>query len=118
MYGVPEKERLIGLIGKELLQICFGVHQVIFNFDQNVQITIESRIERSVPRRGASNRDECCSRESFLTKLLGSTVSDVDRIDDKTLRLTFSSGKSIELTDDSDRYESFQIKVGGELIVV
>ena len=45
MYGVPEKERLVGLIGKELIQICFGVHEVIFNFDQDVRITVESRIE-------------------------------------------------------------------------
>lgn len=118
MYGVPERERLVGLIGKELVQVCFGVHQVIFRFEKDVWISVESGIENSMLGRVTGGHCEIYRTESFLVGLLGSTLREVDRVNSKTLRLTFSNDCYVDLRDDSDHYESFQIKVDGELIVI
>ena len=115
MYGVPEKDDLVGLVGKELIQICIGVNQVFLQFEKNVRINVESRIE--YPTFGGEVGNFCCEN-AFLIGLLGSTVSEVYRADNRTLGITFSNGNSVELKDDSDQYESFQIKIGDDLIVV
>ena len=118
MHGIPEKERLMGFVGRDLIQICFGSHQVIFNFDDNMRISVESSIEHSVPGEGVRCYKKFWNQETYLTKLLGHTVSGLNVIDGKRLDLKFSNGHSIGLKDDSEEYECFQIEMRDDLIIV
>ena len=118
MYGVPEKNRLDGIIGKELIQISFGSHQVIFQFEECIRISVESSITYSILDEQVRHYDEFWKQETSLTKFLGAAVIGLEVKGAKKLILTFSNVGTIELIDSSDQYESFQIEIGGEMIVV
>ena len=118
MYGVPEKKRFTGLIGKELIKVCIGSNQVIFYFEGNSRISVESAFVYKKPDGTECRYDEFWRQDSSLPNWLGSSIREVDVLNRKTLVLLFSNGGIIKLTDDSDEYEAFQLNIEKELIVV
>lgn len=118
MFGVPKKERLTGLVGKELVQVCISSHQVILKFDEDAQINVESSFQHMTENKDVRRYDDFWKQDSSLTSLLSSSVIRVENVNDRRLCLHFSNGEAICLSDDSDEYESFHISIEGEVIVV
>lgn len=42
MYGLPADINLEFLVGRELIQVAVGLHEIVLVFDDNVSISIES----------------------------------------------------------------------------
>ena len=51
MYGLNPEINLSFLVGRELLQVCIGIHQVQLHFDKDVSISIEGQRPQEVAAR-------------------------------------------------------------------
>ena len=88
-----------------------------FHFEPHIRISVTTSIEHSIPGERVRFYKKFWNQEMSLTKLLGSTVIGLDVIGGKELNIDFSNGHSIRLEDDSQEYESFEIKIGDDLII-
>ncbi len=117
MNGLPEQIDLSFLEGRELIQVCVGMFQVIFGFDDQVSISVEgcysvhSEAGESTWKSGEKPRSD-------VLNLLGANVAHVRGEADGTLTLTFSEDLSLVIFDSSKEYESYQIAKPGTIIVV
>ena len=118
MYGLPENIDLDFLKDKKLIQICISSHQIIMRFDEDTSISIESVI-KLLNNNGESHIycDASSINKDFLG-LLGSSIVNVMCYATGTLILLFGNGSKVELTDDSIKYESYQILRNGEIVLV
>ena len=120
MYGLKKDIDLGFLTGRELIQICIGLYQTIFKFDEEVAISIEGEF------RYFDGQDESAWREepnsSLLAArtvtLLGTTIEGFEASADGTLVLTFSNKHRLTIMDSSKEYESYDITRPGQTIVV
>ncbi len=117
MYGLDPNTSFDLLIGATLQQVCFGRHQVILNFDRNISISIESAVAIAVGA-SATRFDDLFASSSHLLGLIDGSIRDVSGTREGTLTLGFSDGAELSIFDTSDRFESYQIRLGDELIVV
>jgi len=119
MYGLDRSISFQFLVGKELLQLCIGLYQLILNFTEHVVITAECIIRMT-------NTDgsvvELSSDKPELSKqlvcLLGSTVENVVFEDHGELTLVFSQGYKLTITDSNEDEESFTITTPDQEIIV
>ncbi len=118
MYGLPRDVDLAFFIGKTLLQVCIGAHDLILNFDGDVSVTVTS----AVACRGSNASIEKYSdfREAAyaVAALLNHSVISAEGDDAGTLAITFDGGEVLFIYDDSREYESYTITSDGGLIVV
>jgi hypothetical protein len=118
MYGLREGMDLSFLRGREVIQIAIGVHQVIFAFDGDIGISLESEFctardsAGSSTWRGGEPRSACPALSP-----LGAVIVDVNGREDETLILVFSDKKRPTIYD-SREFESYTISRPGETIVV
>jgi Family of unknown function (DUF6188) len=120
MYGLRGDVDLSFLTGREVIQICVGVYQVQFGFDEDVRISVQGQFNYFDgdadwiwrPEPGAS---EVAAR---TVTLLGSTIESFHGHEDGTLKLTFSTGQRLTILDNSKEYESYDITRPGHTIVV
>lgn len=118
MYGLPEDIDLTFLHGKELLQVCIGLNEVILNFHGQVSITVESEFTHMARTGEVTRFQDCRSSALALASFLGISLSTVKGAADGTLTLCFSNEEILEVYDDSKEFESYQIRIGSRLIVV
>ena len=116
---MPPDIDLSYLIGAELIQVCVGENQIQLRFvPDGLSISVESDITVSGGG-GAIQTVSVFPRDAgALLPLLGQRVSNWRRISERALEIAFDRGVQITLSDSSDRYESFQIKGPGGLLVV
>jgi hypothetical protein len=108
MYGLSPQTDLSFLADRELLQVCFGLHQVTLNFECETSVSIESNYFMN----GVS-RDRAA-----LCSLLGHRVSAARNVGDGSVDLVFSSGDRLYILDSNKDYESYQIVAPGIQIIV
>ncbi len=118
MYRLSKDADLSFLRGVELQQVCVGCNEVILNFDQDVRITILSSFAVAYKRGVPPIRYDDASGGSAFLALLHGTVSRGEPTDEGGLLITFRSGASITVFDDSDQYESFWLSNGNKQIIV
>jgi hypothetical protein len=118
MYGIPRTDRLAGLLGTDLIQVCIGSHHVILRFDERAAISVECSFDHILKNQETYHYEDLWKQPSTLTTLLGSSVTKVETPERRTLRLYFSNGEAIDLFEDSDQYECFRIQIGEDEIVV
>ena len=118
MYGIPEEKKLQFLLGKELIQICIGSNQVVFQFEFDLKISIEVSIKHGMPDMTVKVFEEYWNQETTLTLLLGSSVKSLHVVDSKILHLEFSNGHFVEIKDESLEYESFQITIDDQILII
>ena len=116
MFGLPDDFDGSFLVGRSLLQVCIGLHEVIFRFDEDVEITVEGEFKVAVGDEGQVFGSPVEGGAASLV-LLQDTVSDAQGATNGTLTLTFPSGM-LEIYDTSSHYESYQVRNGGQLYVV
>lgn len=118
MYGLPRDINLGFFNGKELLQACFGVHDIILNFDGDVSVTVTSSLGCMGPGGSIQQYDDFRQASPAVLVLLNQTVLAAEGDEAGTLTLKFDGGGMLAIYDDSKNYESYTINNGGKMIVV
>lgn len=118
MYKLPKNINLEFFLKKTLLQICIGAHDLIFNFDGDVRITITSSVGFSDSNTNVQKEDNFCKIASTVATLVNQTIVSVEGDESGTLKLNFDNGGRIIIYDDSEQFESYIIINGDQIIVV
>lgn len=117
MYRLPKDVDFSFLVGATLGQVCIGANEVIFNFDRDIVLAVESEFLIRTPR-GETLFREAISSGGAVALLVSSSVSEVSPSTDGTLRLVFGEDAVLEIYDSSREYESYQLRWGDALFVV
>jgi hypothetical protein len=118
MYEIPGDVDWSFLIGKELLQVCYGKYQTQLWFEGNVNISIEGNIEH---RDGATVLGRTLEREQTLMSLvalLGASIAGVSCEGQRVLVIALSNGHAVALFSDDSPYEAFSISAPGEQTLI
>jgi hypothetical protein len=118
MYGLPRSTSLDFFVGKTLLQACFGVHDLILNFDENISVTISSSVGCMGACISIRQSDNFSQVAPAVFAMLHKSVLSAEGDSSGTLTLRFDGGGVLFIYDDSMDYESYTIKNGEQLIVV
>jgi hypothetical protein len=116
MYGVGADLDLNGIVGSYLGQICLGKFDVQFRFSEGTIIAAQCPVNvmRSEAAISVFEKDGNWSNMQFRD-LLNLEVKSYSVVNEQTLQITFEGDYSLQLTDDSDQYESFQIYHRGSI---
>ena len=118
MYGLPHDIDLTFFRGKTLLQVCIGAHDLILNFDGDVNVTVTSSIgcvdSSGITQNYSSFREAACAVANFLNQT--AVFAEGNKL--STLILKFDGGGMLLIYDDSKDYESYTIKHERREIVV
>jgi hypothetical protein len=118
MNGLAKNVDLSFLVGRELIQIAIGIHQVIFSFDEQVTISIEGEFSLKT-NEGLTTWTPGAPRAACpAIDLLGTSIDSVDAREDGTLQLFLSDGSRLTILDANKEFESYQICRPGMTIVV
>ncbi len=117
MHGLDADLDLRFLIGRVLQQVCIGKYQIQFRFDAQVSLSIESEFAIE-DFRGREVFTTVPGSAAAVCNLLGASITSETHDPSGQLNLHFSDGGTLELTDPTDEYESYQISYGPTLIVV
>ena len=123
MYGLPKVINLSFLQNRRLDQICFGLYQVQFNFDENVKIHVNTQVRIAFSYTDATGAvfemTTAASATVLVDKLIGKTLTETNSSEDGTLQITFNSGEKLTFYDNNNGYESYEIlNRDGKWIVV
>ena len=118
MYGLKKDVDLTFLYDREVIQVAIGMHQVIFQFDESVSISVESEFEHTSREGSSLWRPGSPLTVGTAVNLLTAKVEAVHGQEDGTLKLTFSNGDTLLIRDTSAKYESYQISRRGGMIIV
>lgn len=110
MYGLPKGADFTFLESLTLLQICFGEHDLILNFD-DASITIMSAIRiKNSDALGIQKYIDYRSAAPQILNLIGKSLMEVTTEEPGTLVLTFADACRLCIDDDSSDFESFIIE--------
>jgi hypothetical protein len=118
MYGLPKDVNLAFFNGKTLLQACFGLHDLILNFDGDVSLTVTSSVGCMALDESIRQYDDFRQIAPVVVALLNQTILSAEGDEAGTLTLKFDGGEMLAIYDDSKEYESYTIKNGEQMIVV
>ncbi|MGE0422763.1 MAG: DUF6188 family protein [Reyranellaceae bacterium] len=117
MHGLPKDIDVSFFIGQALTQLCFGGNDLLLNFDDNLSVSVTSRVE--LEALGTQSEIEDFKAEGApLLVLIERTIEAATPHEDGTLELRFDGDMVLRLIDDSPHYESYVIWHGKETIAV
>jgi hypothetical protein len=118
MYGLPSGTNLDFIKNTILIQACFGPHDLILKFHQNVSISCYSSL--AVGRTGTELIRHRSPKEISrkIIRLLNRPVLNIEWTPSGTVSLTFEGNDLLEIYDDNGPYESYTISSPAGLIVV
>lgn len=117
MKGLSSSADLTPLIGREVLQLCIGMHQLQIHFDNHVGVMVESECVLRGPAAEDLRVDSYALAASSMCTLLGQQVQSASRTEQGGLLLRFTTEAELEVLNDSSHYESFQIHIGSRIYV-
>lgn len=117
MYRIPASERFDFMRGRVLEELRLGRFQVSLVFDRSLVLSLECDFDH-FPHTDVKHGADYALRGATLATLLGSSVTAVDRENDRSLLLAFSNGEALRVRDSNDNCESFNIVAPGRHIVV
>lgn len=118
VHGIPDSDTFAFIEGRVLEQLCFGQPSLILNFDDDLSITVEGSLGIALPGAEEITVDDALGVASTLVRLISDVVADTGVSDSRSISLTFGGGQILRLIDNSEQYESFQIRHGDHLIIV
>ena len=118
MNGLPKNKDLTFLLGKELIQVCVGLHQKIIRFDGETSITLECEYKVLNVEVDEGEVSTSCSGTAKLLKILGSRITGVTNEGSGELSIAFSNGSVLVVYDSNSEYESYQLSDPTQTIVV
>ena len=115
MHGVPKDLPLAVLVGDSLVQICIGQNELIFRFRDAGSITVQGEWELTDIAGQVIDRSmEQAARDVYrIHAILGSPVTSFLVESPAWFSLTFASGATLRVFDDSAAYESFSVEATG-----
>ena len=115
MHGVPKDLPLEGFVGDSLTQICIGHNEIIFRFSEAGSITVEGLWQLTdIEERPIDRSMEHGERDSYkIHVLLGRAVESFAIGDPEWFSLSFDSGLTLKVFDDSRTGESFSVEPTG-----
>src|SRR5207244_1074661 len=99
-------------VGREVLQVCIGLHQVSLRFDDEVSMDIECAFDHATTE-GLPPGSGLPQKAARLVSLLGSKVAYVSSEAGKTLIVRFTNKETLKIYDSNEVYESFQVIAPG-----
>ncbi|BAN02825.1 hypothetical protein YM304_25110 [Ilumatobacter coccineus YM16-304] len=116
MYGVPQDLDLSAVAGEFTTQVRVGQYDLQFTFG-SVNFAVQSQVsvldgERVVARWSEGVWPEAGFFDVMNAAVVGWTIGP-DRID-----LDLENGLSLRFVDDSEQYETMQIRIGDDLWVI
>jgi hypothetical protein len=118
VYGVPDSAEWLFLVGREVLQVCVGLHQVSLKFDGEVSINIECEFDHASTTGGLPLGLGLPQKAAHLVSLLGTKVARVSSEGGKALTVRFTNKETLKIYDSNEIYESFQVIAPGKEIIV
>lgn len=118
MHGLPNNLDLSFFVGKELIQACFGEHNLVLHFAGEISVGVTSEVGVGSPGGACETAEDFRLLAAPILALLGQSVVAARREGEGTLCLRFAGRVELTLFDDSDEYESYWIRHGEVLIVV
>ena len=118
MYGLAKDLDLSFLKGRTLVQLCFGLHDMTFNFDGDLSIHVEVSIEIAMPTGEKLLLRNYAKAAEKISILLDDVIDSSSHTADGILNIDFIGGASLTIRDDNRRYESYIIRHAGREIVV
>jgi len=113
MYKFNHSIPLKDLAGQEIIQVCFGVHDIIIRFERGQYISI---FVKSVFYR--DNGWNLFRGNEMMLNLVGTKVSDFSIEDSLTAKMISEDGAVINFVDSPSNLESFSFfLVTGEYVV-
>jgi len=117
MYGLDANQTFEFLEGGRLVQLCVGENELIFRFEGDVTLVVESDL-----RLHDGEKDHLCSSSVEAARaalgLVGDRIKSAHSLPPGTLRLEFDSARWIEIYDSSSEFESYQLTWQHGAIVV
>lgn len=117
MNGLDSAVDVSPLIGRQLIQLCFGAWNVAVIFDSEMRIVVESTIEVSCSTPAGARINDFRKGASLLCDSLGHEIVDAVRTIGGGLAIRFASGVQWTIENSVEDYESFQVHIGGQLFV-
>ena len=121
MYGLPDDFDPTVFVGRTLQRLTFTVNTLEFSFDGDVSIIAECEVQHEgQDDRGVRWTDSSAVpiRQSRLMSLLENRIVSGAVERPGTLVLEFATGHTLRCVDDSDQYESYQLRIGADEIIV
>ena len=118
MFGLPRNVDLSFFVDRAVSQVCFGAHDLILNFSDELSVSVTSLIEFKDAKGEAVRSEDFREVASALVSLIDRTVVSVNGEMDGTLDLIFDNGARLSIFDRYKQYESYVIKHRETLIVV
>lgn len=116
MYGFSPEMEIEGVVDAELQQICVGKFDLQFRFSSGTLITVQNKARvYSAGLLCASWTEETGWDHADFQRLLNAKTIGYEVLDESLLRLEFKNNLSLEMTDDSDQFESLQIYPMGDV---
>lgn len=103
---------------RELIQLRVGVYQLIFAFEGDITLSVESAVKFELGTEKGEWFPEQPAAAAILTQLVGKAVSQVEDVDDNDLRLVFADGGILVVSGKSVVGEAYQITVPSGVYVV
>jgi hypothetical protein len=118
VYGVRESAEWAFLVGREVLHVRIGLHQVSLRFDGQVSMNIECDFDHDPAADSLRSRSGILQKAAGLVSLLGSKVTSVMSMGGKILEIRFVNKETLKLYDSNELYESFQVTTPDKKIIV
>ncbi len=120
MYKLEKNTDLDFILQKEVQQICFGIYQVIVNFNPPLHIAFANRAKLTFGNTEYNWKDN--DRDSLLNfpiqLLIGKVISNYEVLENNNLKITFDSNCFLLLIDENSSFESYTISSGDDYIVI
>jgi hypothetical protein len=117
MNGIPHDFDPAVFVGHKLISVTFAENLINLTFDQAVMVTVLSSISYRDAKTGEQGTDQPPVSRTSLVSLLGQDVA-ASRVESKQQLVIELDDGELVLRDDSQRYESFIIRVHDREIVV
>lgn len=121
MYGFNDPKLLSWPVGREIIQVAVGQHEVNLSFHPVGNIMVAGPWELLDPTGSVIDRsmEHATRKELRLHFLIGPIVTGVTVQSAKSMSMIFANGYTLRLADDDPRYEAVVMTPGdGPIIVV
>jgi hypothetical protein len=118
MYGLSKYIDVSVFAEKELTLISFTINTIDLSFEDDLSITIEGSFIYCPGQPASAIKLTIPVSDSNLMCLIGKKVCFAERLNDGGIALHFDNDDVLSILDDSREYESFNIHIGGNEIII
>lgn len=112
------KKEINFLLGKSLIQICYGLYQIQLNFNDNIRIEVADSLIFQNSDGIIYNWEYNNGRNSLpINSLLECTVSNAEFLENNLLIL-FNNNESLKILSGGDKNESYIVHNGTDFEVI